>query len=529
MRKKTIIAIATLLTFGQVAWAQTTSFTETEDEKGTKAKPFLIDNIAELNALAADVNSGTDYSGVYFQLTDDLDYSGVSLCFDLDEDGINDSNFTPIGCYAIGENDIDDPKFFMGIFDGNNKTITGISVDNPTYPGIGLFGYIKVATIKKLTLVNCTFIGNTDVGSIAGCSVFKSSETNSKIENCKVVGGTVTAEKIVQTPLDEDIPGEAVGGIIGSCSDNLKITNCTSSAMVSGDDYVGGIIGKAGDAGYNATLTESYYTGPNAIKAVVNNYGVTENATINITLLNDDSNATVKNATRISNYNGETANVTLGGRTLSKKNEWNTLCLPFSMDATQIAAGSLNGATIKELNAENSNLATNGTLTLTFSDVSSITAGKPYIVKWGSGDDISDPVFEGVTIDETAPAAVTFTNNANDNGDCKFVGQYSPFSITDGNKNEIIMLGSSSRLGYSRNERTLKCFRAHFYVPANGGGAPARAFVMDFGDGETTEIIGVTADQRSASATYTLDGRRINDLPTQKGMYIQNGRKVIIK
>ena len=91
------------------------------------------------------------------------------------------------------------------------------------------------------------------------------------------------------------------------------------------------------------------------------------------------------------------------------------------------------------------------------------------------------------------------------------------------------MLGSGSKLGYSRKERTLKCFRAHFYVPANGGGALARAFVMDFGDGETTEIIGATADQRSASATYTLDGRRINDLPTQKGMYIQDGKIVVIK
>ena len=428
MKKKSIIAIAALLTFGQVAWAQTTSFPRHgETGENSESNPYKIMSIEDLNALADDVNSGTDYSGVYFQLTDDLDYSGVSLCFDLDENDINDSNFTPIGCYAIGENDTDDPKFFMGIFDGNNKTIKGISVDNPTYPGIGLFGYIKVATIQNLTLVNCTFIGNTDVGSIAGCSVFKRSETNSKIENCKVVGGTVTAEKIVQTPLDEDIPGEAVGGIIGSCSDNLKITNCTSSATVSGDDYVGGIIGKAGDAGYNATLTESYYTGPNAIKAVVNNFGVTENATINITLLNDDSNATVKNATCISNYNGETANVTLSGRTLSKS-QWNTLCLPFSMDATQIAASSLNDATIKELDAENSNLAANGTLKLTFSDVSSITAGKPYIVKWASGENISDPVFKGVTIDETAPAAVTFTNNANDNGDCEFVGQYSPFS-----------------------------------------------------------------------------------------------------
>ena len=501
MKKKAIIAIATLLSFGQVAWAQTTSFPRHgETGENSESNPYIIESIEDLNALAADVNSGTDYSGVYFQLTDDLDYKN--------------NTFTP-----IGYGDDSDGKPFSGTFDGNGKTITGITVNTSDAWGVGLFGFISKATIKNLTITESSFIANGFVGAIAGSSAGVNNHVYPIIENCHVTGSvTVSATDF------------GAGGIIGIDNDNLTIKDCTSAAMVTSSDpnsRPGGIIGVAYDDDVMATIVDSYYLGD--MRAIGENGGQRGHVTINITLLNDDSGeGTVKNATRISNYNGETANVTLSGRTLSKS-EWNTLCLPFSMDATQIAAGSLNGATIKELNAENSNLATNGTLTLTFSDVSSITAGKPYIVKWGSGDDISDPVFEGVTIDETAPAAVTFTNNANDNGDCKFVGQYSPFSITDGNKNEIIMLGSGSKLGYSRNERTLKCFRAHFYVPANGGGALARAFVMDFGDGETTEIIGATADQRSASATYTLDGRRINDLPTQKGMYIQNGRKVIIK
>lgn len=268
-----------------------------------------------------------------------------------------------------------------------------------------------------------------------------------------------------------------------------------------------------------------------------------------VTLLDDDSAqpSGCKNADRIAAASNvsHTLPVTLSGRTLSKSGEWNTLCLPFSMDATQIAASSLNGATIKEL-ASTSNLASNGTMTLAFTTVydateapnGSIEAGKPYIVKWKSASgSVSDPTFPDVTVEASSPTAVSFTNNANTGGDCKFIGQYSPFEIVasgatgdnQGNLDEILMLGSGNKLGYSKNERTLKTFRCHFYVPANDG-ASARAFVLDFGDEETTGIISVTAGQRSTDdATYTLDGRRITGLPTQKGMYIQNGRKVIIK
>ena len=241
--------------------------------------------------------------------------------------------------------------------------------------------------------------------------------------------------------------------------------------------------------------------------------------------------------------NGKVYSVTLSGRTLSKSgDDWNTLCLPFNVSAEQMTATThpLYGAIIKELNATTSNLASDGTLTLNFTTANSIEAGKPYIVKWeGASGSVSNPVFTNVIIDATAPTPVTFANYANTGGDCKFVGQYSPFSIGDtsngtfdGDLNEILMLGSGSTLGYSKNARTLKTFRCHFFVPANDGVQLARAFVMDFGDGdgEKTGIISITADLRSTDgATYALDGRKLNGKPTAKGVYIQNGRKVVIK
>ena len=86
-----------------------------------------------------------------------------------------------------------------------------------------------------------------------------------------------------------------------------------------------------------------------------------------------------------------------------------------------------------------------------------------------------------------------------------------------------------NKLGYSTAERTLKCFRAHFYVPASGG-AGARSFILDFGEGEETGIstTNFTNDANSGNEWYTLDGRRLQDKPAQKGVYIQNGRKIVV-
>ena len=74
----------------------------------------------------------------------------------------------------------------------------------------------------------------------------------------------------------------------------------------------------------------------------------------------------------------------------------------------------------------------------------------------------------------------------------------------------------------------MKGFRAYFLL--KGEAALARAFSIDFGDGETTGIIAIGTDRAASTdnATYTLDGRRISKA-TQKGVYIQNGKKVIIK
>ena len=258
---------------------------------------------------------------------------------------------------------------------------------------------------------------------------------------------------------------------------------------------------------------------------------VTMTFTKNVLALSNDADNASAIATAAGD--GKVYEVTLSGRTLTKDGNWNTLCLPFSMTAEQIAASPLAGATIKTLDntASGTSLDNDGKLTLKFNTVTAIEAGKPYIIKWASGDNIVTPVFSEVTISSTTPTPVV----SND-GRVTFVGQYSPFSIVnsgatgdnEGNKNEIILMATGNKIGYSQNERTLKCFRCHFYIPVVYA---ARSIVADFG--ETTKLseeLRVKSEEfATAVEWYTLDGRKLDGKLTTKGMYIVNGKKIVIK
>ena len=126
------------------------------------------------------------------------------------------------------------------------------------------------------------------------------------------------------------------------------------------------------------------------------------------------------NSTVLTTYDGVTADVTLEGRTLWKDGSWNTLCLPFSLSS--LDGTPLEGATVKTL--ETSSFK-RGTLTLNFTpeadNLTRIEAGVPYIVKWTSGNSITDPTFENVTISNTSRPVTT--------SEVSFAGLYSPLTV----------------------------------------------------------------------------------------------------
>ncbi len=225
------------------------------------------------------------------------------------------------------------------------------------------------------------------------------------------------------------------------------------------------------------------------------------------------------NAAVLTTYGGKTKNVMLSGRTLYKDGYWNTICLPFNLT---ISGSVLDGATVKELDTSNTKLS-GSELTLKFTKVTSITAGKPYIIKWTSGTNLVNPEFSGVTISNTAAQTITSTDN-----NVNFVGSYAPFDITSDNIDDILYIGSANKIGYAKNERTLKTCRAHFSVPTTGG---ARAVsIINFDDGDQPSAIQlIQAEDVNNGDWYTLEGRRLTSRPSTKGIYIHQGKKEVIK
>ena len=242
-------------------------------------------------------------------------------------------------------------------------------------------------------------------------------------------------------------------------------------------------------------------------------------------------------------YAGKKAHsVTLADRTLFKDGKWNTLCLPFSLSAAQIAANRyFAGATLKTLDADAKNGfdTKDGTLYLSFKTATAIEAGVPYLVKWKKAADyegneanydISNPVFEGVTVSSTAAQAVESTTAGLES--VQMVGCYSPVSVTADDKS-ILFLGDANTLYYSTIDRQIRSCRAYFSVPyiKNNAGAKARAFALSFDDEEVTGIkmFNGSGSLAQDDAWYSLDGVRLSGKPTQRGLYINNGKKVVIK
>ena len=254
---------------------------------------------------------------------------------------------------------------------------------------------------------------------------------------------------------------------------------------------------------------------------------------IDISLADNADNSAI-----LYDYNGKLAQtVTLTGRTLYKDGAWNTLCLPFSV-------GSLDGTPLEGARVKTLVSATfaDGTLTLNFTaDLTAIEAGKPYIVKWATtGDDIVSPVFTG-GLEITNSGSIAVTGDAAD-----FVGNYSPYS-TGGEDNTLLYVGADDKLYWPNADMTIGAFRAYFRLngglTASGGSSSAtvRRTVLNFGDGTTSidsaspksspegkDFGSPLLQEGTGEALYDLSGRKVNS-PLAPGIYIRNGKKIIVK
>ena len=559
---------------------------------GTSTAPYLIYNSNQLDWLATRVNvDGNDYQGMYFKLMDDITYSTAGL-----DD--TESNFTSIGT-AISDTKT---NYFQGHFNGNGKTISGIRIYKGDHGQTdyyqGLFGYISTgAEVKNVTLTDARIAGRTYVGGIVGYN------ENGTVDNCHVTSSVVIRAVVDDAFCHGGIVGCNYGNktygyegtqetIVSNCSSAATLTiegNLTSCngyggiigdndiysdgvAIVSNNIVVGATLPATGSGfgavagSNNGTLESNYYTGcTTGGVSIANGVGcngadvTTDNGAMPALLDNVDNTDMIAYLAALPASIG-TYGVSISGRTLYKDGYWNTLCLPFDLidgdidDQHSASSGGADGKTFTGTPLEGAqvmvlDISANGntgfdsstcTLTLDFLEVKEISAGSPYIVRWGTpenpgGADIENPVFPAIRVRENInPDQRGYTKK----GTVRFGGTFKPKNIYTDPYKFNLYLGSDNMLYYPTDPNfKINAFRAYFELlgdlSAGTPSSPINSFVLNFGDGNETGIVSIENSklkiENGADAWYDLSGRKLSGKPLVRGIYINNGHKVVIK
>lgn len=236
MRRAVMMMLLAVVT--TAAWAQTQSFPTASGGTGTEGDPYKIATTADLDALAADVNSGTAYSGTYFKLTADITYAHTTA---WDDATSTENNYTPIGTKLGNFTSQHFP--FSGTFDGDGHTVSGIRI----YRGgsgwgnrsCGLFGYVENGTVKNVTVADTRITGEQSCGGIVGN--VNASRGTCTVENCHALSDVAIHAVVDYAAKHGGIAGTSSGSTISGCTSAVTLTVADG---LTGCDSFGGIVGQ---------------------------------------------------------------------------------------------------------------------------------------------------------------------------------------------------------------------------------------------------------------------------------------------
>ena len=208
-----------------------------------------------------------------------------------------------------------------------------------------------------------------------------------------------------------------------------------------------------------------------------------------------------------------------------KANEWSTICLPFAMTAEQVKAAfgeDVELGDFKSWTPEEDDEGAIVGITVGFTDATEIEANHPYIIKVSAA--VSEFTVDGVDIEPEEELYVRVGKKAAERG-----WMYGTYAVTTVPEENLFLSGN--KFWYSTGQTTIKAFRGYFefrdVLDAYYDETEAPVFIT-FG-GETTAVNDELRMKSEASSDvyYTLDGRAVKT--PQRGVYIKNGKKVIVK
>lgn len=253
--------------------------------------------------------------------------------------------------------------------------------------------------------------------------------------------------------------------------------------------------------------------------------GATGNVQIVDYILLDEENAAM--TVTLCEYNAKRSNINninnIKMRRALKKDDWNTICLPYSLTSDEISPLFGSGTKVETFSDLEYNSETNS-YTIKFSAAAEITAGTPYLIK--PSKDVSGNIYDikDRTITCTSETYVpTGTSQTANNTTLTMQGEYNkrmitPFDVTEG---ENIYVISGDKIYHVNSDVEMKGFRCYFVAK----GAFSNTKVIH-SDGTSTDLRLIDAKATGdTDAVYDLLGRK-RDAQT-KGLVIKNGIKVL--
>ena len=216
---------------------------------------YEIDNAGKLYWFMEHVNAGNTAASA--TLTED-----IVVNEDVLVDGALNSNtegfreWFPIGYHFDRDEDGEvEDVFYIGTFDGNGHTVSGLYFNREIQSYVGLFGQTFTdATVQNVGVIDSYFNGDYYIGGVVGIN-------NAAVENCYSTGS---------------VSGMAfVGGLVGV--NNGSIENCYSTGSVSGRDYVGGVAGYTNGGNVENCYNAGLVSGINYVGGVI---GSNDNTTV---------------------------------------------------------------------------------------------------------------------------------------------------------------------------------------------------------------------------------------------------------
>ena len=221
---------------------------------------------------------------------------------------------------------------------------------------------------------------------------------------------------------------------------------------------------------------------------------------------------------------------------------WATMVLPFDITVADLSK-KLGYAIVNVIDADAYSTDAQGNPVFKFAltmkggngSTEVLKANRPFVIKLA--DDVVTT--EDIDFGSRKIVAATEEDILEAGGGFTFEGTYTKKTVTPtANNSYWFLLGDYADWAFINSTADATVWKWNI-VPfeayintADGTPAHEATFIMEEMDGSTTEIKTVNVDNKNAivaEGLYNLNGVKLNTVPAQKGVYIQNGKKIVVK